>query len=479
MNNGYGLRWEGPTNLDARYNYWNSTSGPTPLFTGDGVYGNVDFTPWTVNLHFKKQTNPAINDDVYFGEKINAFDGIDTYDVPKPGIPPTPYIYAYFVTNLVSPYNYLWEDYQQFLHEQMTLDLFVRSNTGAGTTNVVITWAIAQVTSSEYDFVGLYDAAGTTLLANMKTTNTYTIVGLPDETPLQLKIKGYVNHVPTSADSSVTILGDTQYIFTTTDFPFSDVDGDAFQGIKVTTLETVGALKLNGVNVSLNQVISAADIAANKLTYDPIPNESGDPYTTFSFKVYDGLAYSSLPYQMSISVIQRHVISIKANWNLISIPCYENINKNNIIVRAGGTNYTWSQAVSLSIIINSLYSWDRMGQHYDPIDGLEPGQGYWCWAYVDCEFLIWSDAIGTGEITYLKTNWNIMGLPYETTLPVTNSHIIYGGTTYSWADAVTNHIILGFVYGWSRTGQTYTLETSYQPGYGYWMYAYHDCTLIQ
>jgi hypothetical protein len=72
-----------------------------------------------------------------------------------------------------------------------------------------------------------------------------------------------------------------------------------------------------------------------------------------------------------------------------------------------------------------------------------------------------------------------MGLPYETTLPVTNSHIVYGGTTYSWADAVTNHIILGFVYGWSRTGQTYTLETSFQPGYGYWMYAYHDCTLIQ
>lgn len=486
MTNGYGLRWEGPTTLNALYNYWGSASGPTPMFSGDGVYGDVDYTPyidndppWTVNLHFKKQTNPAINDDVYFGEKIDASDREDAYDVPKPPLPGPPYIYAFFDANLASPYNKLYEDYRQFLHEQMTWDLYVQSNTGAGTTNVVITWTIAQITASEYDFVGLYDAAGTTLLANMKTTNTYTIVGLPDNIPIQLKIKEYVNHVPTSADVSITMLGDTQYTFTTTDFPFSDVDGNTFQGIKITTLETVGALKLNGVDVILNQVISAADIATNKLTYDPVPDESGDPYTTFSFKVYDGLAYSSLPYQMSISVIQRHVISVNTNWNLISIPCYDNINKNNIIVRVGGTDYTWTQAVSLNYIVTYLYSWDRIGQHYDPIDVLEPGQGYWCWAYVDCEFLIWSDAIGTGEITYLKTNWNIMGLPYETTLPVTNSHIVYGGTTYSWADAVTNHIILGFVYGWSRTGQTYTLETSYQPGYGYWMYAYHDCTLIQ
>ena len=486
LNNGYGLRWEGPTTLNALYNYWNSSSGPTPVLAGDGVYGDVHFTPyidnsppWAVTLTLRKQTNPSINDAVIFGEKADAFDGVDIYDVPKCGIPPAPYIYGYFATGLPSPYNHLWEDYRQFLHEKMTLDLFVRSNTGEGTTNVIITWTIAQVASSEYDFVGLYNAAGTTLLANMKTTNTYTIVGLPDDVPIQLKIKGYVNHVPSSTDSSVTILGDTRYIFTTSDFPFTDIDGDTFQGIKITTLETTGSLKLNGADVTLNQVISAADIAANLLTYDSVPGESGDPYTTFSFKVYDGLTYSPLSYLMSISVIQRHVLAIKANWNLISIPCYENINKNNIVVRASGTNYTWSQAVNLNIIINALYSWDRTGQHYDPITVLQPGEGYWCWAYVDCEFFLWSDAVGTGDITNLKTNWNLMGLPYETTLPVANSHIFYSGTTYTWADAVTNQIVLGFVYGWDRNNQIYTLETSFHPGYGYWMYAYHDCTLQQ
>jgi hypothetical protein len=79
-----------------------------------------------------------------------------------------------------------------------------------------------------------------------------------------------------------------------------------------------------------------------------------------------------------------------------------------------------------------------------------------------------------GQITDLKTGWNMMGLPDETALPITNSHIFYSGTTYTWSQAVTNQIILGFVYGWN---QMYTLETIFQPGHAYWMYAYHNCIL--
>jgi len=42
---------------------------------------------------------------------------------------------------------------------------------------------------------------------------------------------------------------------------------------------------------------------------------------------------------------------------------------------------------------------------------------------------------------------------------------------------VDNNIILGFIYSWSRSTQTYILSDELDPGYGYWMYAYYDCTL--
>ena len=47
----------------------------------------------------------------------------------------------------------------------------------------------------------------------------------------------------------------------------SDVDGGLFSSIKITLLPPDGTLLLNGVPVTLNQVISYADIDANGLTF--------------------------------------------------------------------------------------------------------------------------------------------------------------------------------------------------------------------
>jgi hypothetical protein len=100
------------------------------------------------------------------------------------------------------------------------------------------------------------------------------------------------------------------------------------------------------------------------------------------------------------------------------------------------------------------------------------------WAYFDCELLIPSNAVGTGHITNLQTKWNIMGLPYGTPLDQTDLKIEYPlGTTLSWADAVAGNVILGFIYGWNSTAQMYALKTTFEPGQGYWMYAYNNCLL--
>ena len=112
-----------------------------------------------------------------------------------------------------------------------------------------------------------------------------------------------LNDAPASADGTVTTAEDTKYVFSSSDFSFSDVDaGDTIQKIKVTELETAGALKLDGVEVTLDQEILISDIVSGKLTFDPVANENGTAYSNFKFKVYDGTAYSAADYTETIDV---------------------------------------------------------------------------------------------------------------------------------------------------------------------------------
>ncbi|WP_119329561.1 BspA family leucine-rich repeat surface protein, partial [Cysteiniphilum halobium] len=69
-----------------------------------------------------------------------------------------------------------------------------------------------------------------------------------------------VNDAPTAANNTVTTAEDTDYTFVISDFNYNDIDNDTIASIQVTSLESVGALKLNNVDVTLNQVISKAGI---------------------------------------------------------------------------------------------------------------------------------------------------------------------------------------------------------------------------
>lgn len=105
------------------------------------------------------------------------------------------------------------------------------------------------------------------------------------------------------SNRAVSFNEDTSKTFALTDFGFSDIDaGNSLQSVTVTTLEALGALKLNGVDVTLNQVISAADITAGKLSYTPVANGNGATYASFGFKVSDGLLSSASAYTMALNV---------------------------------------------------------------------------------------------------------------------------------------------------------------------------------
>src|SRR5207248_884749 len=84
------------------------------------------------------------------------------------------------------------------------------------------------------------------------------------------------------------------YTFQTSDFPFTDQDGDGetLQSVTITTLPGSGNLTLDGAAVSAGQVITAANISSGKLVFMPAAGAAGSPYTSFSFSVSDGTASS-------------------------------------------------------------------------------------------------------------------------------------------------------------------------------------------
>ena len=113
-----------------------------------------------------------------------------------------------------------------------------------------------------------------------------------------------VNDPPTGGDNTVLTQEDITYTFSSADFTvsYSDPDSDPFAEIRITSLESVGSLLLGGVAVTLNQVITLAQLNANQLTFVPLPGQSGSPYDSFDFEVGDGSAFSASDYTLTVNV---------------------------------------------------------------------------------------------------------------------------------------------------------------------------------
>ncbi|MCP5091332.1 MAG: BspA family leucine-rich repeat surface protein, partial [Gammaproteobacteria bacterium] len=111
-----------------------------------------------------------------------------------------------------------------------------------------------------------------------------------------------VNTLPVAANGTVVTNDGTTYTFAAADFGYSDGDGHVMASVRVTSLESVGALQLQGIDVTLNQVITRADIDAGLLMFVPVGNDSGVSYDSFGFSVNDGAADSASAYTMTIDV---------------------------------------------------------------------------------------------------------------------------------------------------------------------------------
>ena len=108
---------------------------------------------------------------------------------------------------------------------------------------------------------------------------------------------------PTAANNTVLTPRDTAYTFTASEFGFADRNAsDTLASVRIVSLPAAGTLALDGTVVTLDQVVTRADIDDNKLIFTPGVGESGDGYTSFTFKVNDSIVDSDDAYTMTIDV---------------------------------------------------------------------------------------------------------------------------------------------------------------------------------
>ncbi len=103
------------------------------------------------------------------------------------------------------------------------------------------------------------------------------------------------NTIPEGADKTVSLGKNSTHVLSSSDFGFTDVDGDSLSKVKITSLATNGKLLYfdgtSWTEVSTDQEITKTAIDNGYLVFKPDTNEVGIPYANFQFLVNDGTAY--------------------------------------------------------------------------------------------------------------------------------------------------------------------------------------------
>ena len=133
--------------------------------------------------------------------------------------------------------------------------------------------------------------------------------------PLKIRVNGtpVANTPPTAANNTVTTAENTAYTFTDADFGYVDADGNPLASVKIVTLPSPGTLALDGTAVTVDAVVTKAQIDGNMLTFTPVAGATGASYASFDFKVNDGTDDSADAYTMTINVAVLPTITIAAD----------------------------------------------------------------------------------------------------------------------------------------------------------------------
>ncbi|MCH1486650.1 MAG: DUF4347 domain-containing protein, partial [Alphaproteobacteria bacterium] len=251
---------------------------------------------------------------------------------------------------------------------------------------------------------------------------TYTLSdgAATDTANLVVTVTG-INDAPTTSDATVTTDENTPIVLATSNFAFSDVDSnDTMTHITIGTLPTNGALEhYNGsswVAATLNQNISKTDLDANYLRFTPATDEHGPAYTSFTFRVNDGDAYSTLA-TLTINVDEASnnapIVTAQTNVNgtvteLVNGDPNEDTGTHTIsgsfdIADSDSSSFTLSYegSVQWASEISTFNSTQTVGT-FTLSDQTVDGTGSIDWTYSIADHLIADQVTANGEVSYLS-----------------------------------------------------------------------------
>ncbi|HTU10085.1 MAG TPA: M10 family metallopeptidase C-terminal domain-containing protein [Allosphingosinicella sp.] len=109
---------------------------------------------------------------------------------------------------------------------------------------------------------------------------------------------------PQGANRTINVTEDVLYVFSQSDFGFSDSDGHGFAGIFLTTAPANGAVGVGGGAIGAGSFVSAATIAAGEFFFEAGLNANGTNFTSFTFQVRDSSgAQDASPNTITVNVI--------------------------------------------------------------------------------------------------------------------------------------------------------------------------------
>jgi len=339
---------------------------PTWAYPGEEEFGEPVVEMWDVMLNLSETGGKL--DNVIFGETNVSVDGLDSFDVPKAGFPPQPYLYAWFDAGLSSPYDKLWHDYRDYPddYEIWNFSIIWAPSDYVTPTEVTLMWETDRVNTSEYQSVWLLNQTGVAV-ENMQLSSSYTFTS-PAMVPQNFQI--ICSIVSLEHDFMIPLSSGWNLMSLPSD---ESVDKENI------------SVYYSGSNHTWQEAVDDGTIIG--FIYDW--SESGQNYGFTDMLVpgqgYWIYAYSACDLWVPVSGNDGdHIADLSTDWNLVGLPYDEPVAKDNLTIYYDGTDYNWTEAVDSSIIIGFIYNWNETGQNYEFTDVLNPGEGYWVYAYYEC-----------------------------------------------------------------------------------------------
>jgi hypothetical protein len=130
--------------------------------------------PWNMTLRITESYGAG--NMIILGEKPDASDGLDQYDLPEPPAPPQfPYIRSWFVTSFALPFNSLLQEYKSTTSDRAIWNLsivWMPASENQSITTVRLLWDPAQVPTNHTHSFLLYE--NDVMVANMITNTSFS-----------------------------------------------------------------------------------------------------------------------------------------------------------------------------------------------------------------------------------------------------------------------------------------------------------------